>query len=194
MAKVIGPLLSVDARGKLANAMVFMGWKGLKTVRQFVVPANPNTDPQKAVRATFTTAVGKHHLLLGPDKVAWDARASGQQLSGFNLFMKKVIDCLNIPKVWALYTEVEVTPVSKNAFTVGGISDNAALVKIKYGVNSGSYPYELGETAGRVAPGAFTVALTGLLEDTMYFFMVDIKTADGVLGESGEFTYKTPAV
>jgi hypothetical protein len=193
MAKVIGPLMSIDARGKLANAMVFMGWKGVKTVRSFVVPANPNTDAQKAVRATFTTAVEKHHLLLGPDKVAWDSRASGQALSGFNLFMKKVIDCLKAAKTWALYTEVEATPVSATAFTVDGISDNAALVKVKYGVNPASYPYELDETAGRSAPGAFTVPLTGLLADTTYFFMVTMKTPNSVLGESGEYSYKTPA-
>ncbi|GAH49175.1 unnamed protein product, partial [marine sediment metagenome] len=34
MAKVRAPLMSFDARGKLANSLVYLGWKGLKTVRQ----------------------------------------------------------------------------------------------------------------------------------------------------------------
>ena len=50
MAKLFGPLHSDDARGKLASSLVFMGWKGIKTVRAFVKPANPKTAPQGNIR------------------------------------------------------------------------------------------------------------------------------------------------
>jgi hypothetical protein len=50
MAKVYGPLHSDDARGKLANALVFLGWKGIKTVRQWLKPANPKTPDQGDIR------------------------------------------------------------------------------------------------------------------------------------------------
>jgi hypothetical protein len=50
MAKVSGPLMSMDARGKFAGALVFSGWKGRPTVRQLVTPANPQTVNQQAAR------------------------------------------------------------------------------------------------------------------------------------------------
>lgn len=56
MAKVSGPLLSLDARGKIGGALVFSGWKGLQTVRQFVVPANPRSTTQQASRSKLAVA------------------------------------------------------------------------------------------------------------------------------------------
>ncbi len=50
MAKLTGPLFSLDARGKLGKALVFIGWKGLKTVRQWLKPANPQSAAQGDVR------------------------------------------------------------------------------------------------------------------------------------------------
>jgi len=50
MAKLTGPLFSLDARGKLGSALVFIGWKGLKTVRQWLKPANPQSADQGDVR------------------------------------------------------------------------------------------------------------------------------------------------
>jgi len=46
MAKVTGPLMSMSASGKLANAIVFAGWKGIAYVRQYVIPANPQSSGQ----------------------------------------------------------------------------------------------------------------------------------------------------
>jgi len=96
MAKVTGPLLSMDARGKIADSIVFMGWKGIQTVRKFVVPANPNTQAQQDVRAYMTNAVGRYRdvSMLGPDKVAWDAYAAteAKPMSGFNSYCKTDIN------------------------------------------------------------------------------------------------------
>lgn len=58
MAKVTGPLMSIDARGKLADSIVFLGWKGIKTVRQWVVPANRQSYKQGNIR-TILGAVGR---------------------------------------------------------------------------------------------------------------------------------------
>ena len=46
MAKVTGPLMSMSASGKLANALVYFGWKGTNVVREFVIPANPQSTGQ----------------------------------------------------------------------------------------------------------------------------------------------------
>jgi len=50
MAKLTGPLFSLDARGKLGSSLVFIGWKGIKTVRQWLKPANPQSADQGDIR------------------------------------------------------------------------------------------------------------------------------------------------
>jgi len=50
MAKVTGPLFSMSASGTLGNALVFSGWKGVKYVRQHVIPANPQSEDQGDAR------------------------------------------------------------------------------------------------------------------------------------------------
>ena len=58
MAIVYGPLHSDDARGKLAKSLVFMGWKGIKTVRQWLKPTNPKREKQGNIR-TIIGGIGR---------------------------------------------------------------------------------------------------------------------------------------
>jgi len=53
MAKVDGPLFSLEARGKIADAMVFFPWKGRHVVRQWLKPTNPQSTLQGYVRAAL---------------------------------------------------------------------------------------------------------------------------------------------
>lgn len=50
MAKVSGPLMSMDASGKFANTLVFSKWKGRPVVRQLVTPSNPQSASQQTAR------------------------------------------------------------------------------------------------------------------------------------------------
>jgi len=50
MAKVVGPLFSMDARNKVGDALVFIGWKGIKDVRMWLKPTQPRTGKQGDVR------------------------------------------------------------------------------------------------------------------------------------------------
>lgn len=50
MAKVTGPLMSLDASGGFAGTLVFGKWKGRNTVRQLVTPSNPQSTLQEAAR------------------------------------------------------------------------------------------------------------------------------------------------
>lgn len=58
MAKVDGPLMSLEARGKIADAIVFFPWKGRHAVRQWLKPTQPHTTKQGYVR-TAMYAIGK---------------------------------------------------------------------------------------------------------------------------------------
>lgn len=53
MAKVSGPLFSLEARGKIADAIVFFPWKGRHVVRQWLKPTNTKSVLQGYVRAAL---------------------------------------------------------------------------------------------------------------------------------------------
>jgi len=62
MAKVTGPLMSMSASGKIADAIVFFGWKGTNVVRQWLKPSNPQSSTQGDTRIAMGgtgKAVGK---------------------------------------------------------------------------------------------------------------------------------------
>lgn len=61
MAKLKAPLLSLGASGALGKALVFFGWKGLDVVREYVIPANPQTTLQQTQRGYLTRAVAQIH-------------------------------------------------------------------------------------------------------------------------------------
>lgn len=65
MAKLNAPLFSFRASGKIAKALVYFGWKGLNVVRSYVVPANPDTQPQKDQRGYLKAAVIMIHYCQG---------------------------------------------------------------------------------------------------------------------------------
>ena len=58
MAKVDGPLFSLEARGKIGDAVVYFPWKGRHVVRQWLKPTQPNSIKQGYVRAAMK-AIGK---------------------------------------------------------------------------------------------------------------------------------------
>jgi hypothetical protein len=94
MAKVTGPLFSLDASGGFGGSLVFGKWKGRNTVRQLVTPSNPQSqdqeDSRNAVRvvgtaqhwANVTAEKGDGRLLT--DKALLIAAApAGQAWNGF---------------------------------------------------------------------------------------------------------------
>lgn len=62
MAKVTGPLMSMSASGKIADAIVFFTWKGRNVVRQWLKPSNPQSTKQgdrRIILGGTGRAVGK---------------------------------------------------------------------------------------------------------------------------------------
>lgn len=61
MARITGPLMSLDASGSFGSTLVFGKWKGRNVVRQLVVPSNPRSTTQVAARNKLrVTAEGQH--------------------------------------------------------------------------------------------------------------------------------------
>lgn len=53
MAKLVGPLFSLEARGAVGEALVYFPWKGRNSVRQWTKPTNPRDIDQQIVRQKF---------------------------------------------------------------------------------------------------------------------------------------------
>lgn len=98
MAKVSGPLFSLDARGKLGGSIVYSSWRGINSVRRLVKPANPQSTEQSAIRdlisdASKAWALGSTVGAVSIDaayKLAYKEAAAGQAYSGYNLYIR---DC-----------------------------------------------------------------------------------------------------
>lgn len=67
MAKVTGPLMSISASGKIADSLVFFGWKGTNVVRQWLKPANPMNALQGDQRI-FMGGTGRAVGKIQPEK------------------------------------------------------------------------------------------------------------------------------
>jgi hypothetical protein len=95
MAKVEGPLMSIEARGKLADSIVFFPWKGRHVVRQWLKPTQPESTLQGYARAAVfmigkaikkIKAVSKGDAVnskvyagftaIAPDGMNWNAEAA----------------------------------------------------------------------------------------------------------------------
>lgn len=95
MAILKAPLLSLDARGQFGKSIVYSGWKGLKTARQHVVPANPQTADQTTQRDKVTSGVSawKNYFTDATGRAAWSRMALNLAgaMSGFNAFMRNLL-------------------------------------------------------------------------------------------------------
>jgi len=113
VAKLKGPLMSLGASGKLANTLVFFNWKGINAVREYVIPANPDTTLQGLQRGKLATMVAAIHTaqahdtqpLTSADQVAYSALAAakGRIITWFNQAVKLGIDALVNDKAYTVW-------------------------------------------------------------------------------------------
>lgn len=85
MAKVVGPLHSSEARGKMGG-LVYNSWRGFATVKAKHAPAQPQSQKQLLVRAICVVCSRAWQLLL--TKADWTAYANTHTL----------VDWTNSPK------------------------------------------------------------------------------------------------
>ena len=105
MPKWASPLFS-DMRNAIGQNVVFSQWKGRPYMRSWVKPANPRTNPQKAVRELLKVLVKRYQSLMADAdvKTAWNNEALPYVISGFNLFVK-----------FGRASEISVSPTSGSA-------------------------------------------------------------------------------
>jgi len=178
MAKVRTPLLSFGARGQLAKTLVFTPWKGLDNVREYVVPANPNTADQVTQRSLFSDCVlsWRTYFTNAPQRASWNRLASAMKtpMSGFNRAMEAMLKICSSDAdasfangtVAAAGNTVDATMLNADD---GAQGDEAGNFEIWVGTSATSLLYL--ETQA-IAAGVISTSDLGDLDDVKY---VDIR-------------------
>lgn len=86
MAKTKAALLSLGARGTIADTITFQKGNRVKIARTKPVPTDPRTAAQLAQRQTFQDAVSVWNALSAADKEAWRGVCPG--LTAYQCFMR----------------------------------------------------------------------------------------------------------
>jgi len=201
MAKLKAPLFSFSASGKLADALVYFGWKGLNVVRQYVIPANPKSTAQTTQRGYVTAAVAAIHAaqalavdpLIAIDTSAYALWGSiyATPRTWFNQVVKNWLDqkvAVLIPIIWRNATltpaattitlEIEETPESSaltNATVNWGTSKTALInsqAVTKIELNAG-------------------IAITGMVTKVKYYLQVRPTLPVGFIGSYSGIYYAT---
>lgn len=183
MAKVTGPLMSLDASGTVGNTTTFSKWKGRNYVRLRVTPQNPKTDAQAQSRSylgalgqALSTILTRAKDMAHAGSPFWAAAVSfapaGQSWISFASRTILGTNFGNIAAVITAYTAVSSTPkgyYDSHAAALGlttfslsyGSADPIAAGAQLYGM----YKFAV-EQLGYTAPaGGFASPTTGELGD-----------------------------
>lgn len=183
MAKVTGPLMSLDASGTVGKTATFSKWKGRNYVRLRVTPMNPQTDSQAATRTylgamgqALSTILTKAKDSMHAGSAFWQAAVSfapaGQSWISFASRTILGTNFGNIAAVVTAYTAVSSTP--KGYYDTHAAALGLTNFSLSYGsapaIAAGAQLYGMYKFAveqlGYVAPaGGFASPTTGELGD-----------------------------
>lgn len=194
MAKTNAPLFSLGASGKLGDALVYFGWKGINCVRSYVIPSNPKTDAQMTQRGYITGAVLNWHLThhIALDRQAWANWATSlvKTMTGFNAFCKHYIAMMLATKSWADLHAYSNTAKTTTTIT-SEITSNANVTDVVcwYGLSPTSMINQ------QVCTGtyeAWEAAIEGLATGTKYYLQFAVTAPVGfATNRSGIYTETT---
>lgn len=191
MAKLTAPLFSLKASGKLANTLVYMSWKGIEDVRQYVIPANPNTAKQQTQRGYFADAVDEWHTagFTSDDISAWNRYALSlkKPLSGFNAFLSLFLKAKVAGNSWTSLKNVQVSSVTSSGFQVDVDCSADETAKLYYGTSPTNMTNEV---SGTYSGGTWIFTLSGLSSSTKYYFYIK-NTAAGESARTGIYMQET---
>lgn len=94
MARVTGPLLSLNGSGQIAKTQVYASWKGRPYVRRYVIPSNPQSSEQTLTRQTFAWLQNVWRYMPSGALDAWEAYAASSRFTPTNGFIKQNLSAL----------------------------------------------------------------------------------------------------
>lgn len=187
MAKLSGPLLSLGARGQIGKTLVSSRWKGIPYMRQYVVPANPQTTAQTETRTTFTMLNGLWLASPALFRAPWTINAVGQKYTDRNKLLAENVGVLRGdtdmqqfigspgarggPPMDAIGGAAGAAGVIAVTATAPAIPTDWALTSITWAAfpdQDPHDPYEGPMVAGEDLTSPYGMNLTGLLAATLH--------------------------
>jgi len=191
VAKIKGPLFSIEGLGKINKSIIYSKNKGIKTAKSYMVPCNPDSDDQKVQRGFMANSIlaWKTDGYTMSDIEAWNVYAKTQKgsLSGYNMFLKERINFSKLGYTWH----------SLKNCVIEDITHMSCTVYIDYYVNN-EHRLHLGksknvmieEIQGIFLGDKYKFSLTDLEEDTRYYFYVG-PWGEAVQERTGIYNFKT---
>ena len=175
--------------GKVAG-VVGSRWKDKSTLREYVIPANPDTDPQKAQRSKMRIGVAMMKGLVGQIFNEYVDKFQ-KSMSGFNYALSQNMACFLAPitvedisicwgQLWPV-TAPTATYVTPNVVCAWGSNDygnnGAATDKIYacvYDISTGRW-YFAGAEVARSTVGITVPCEAGLSEANLFAYVLAAK-------------------
>lgn len=171
--------------------MIFRERKRVKDVKKYAVPYNPKTGDQGAQRDYLKNAnlAWKTDGYNELDIEAWKSYAGIQNraLSGYNIFLSERINTSREGKTWAKLTNYNIYDITGGGFKVD-INVESDLDGVLY-IGTSKLAM-IKEFIGSFSVDKYTFTVTGLSEETKYYFYIK-NTSAGEKGRTGIYSTKT---
>lgn len=196
MAKVNAPLLSFEARGQIAKAVVHFPWKGINAVRQYVIPANPQSADQTVQRNFMTDAVAEWHGMTptAADVIAWNRYAGtlAKIMSGYNAFVKSFLDEAILGNTWERLWNLQLYGATDTTIEcdIGKVAGGNAPT-ILWGTRKTHFPNSA--VMADVGGGYWRYSIPGLTASTLYYVWIHVGSSGTDYGRTGIGAQRTTA-
>ena len=122
MGKLTGPLFSLTASGTIGEALTYATWKGVQYVRTRVIPSNPQSAAQVAVRDAFESLSNLWNTMSALGRTPWTSYAGGKPLTDRNAHVQWNLPRINGDANFADYlpTRPEPGTLAPTAMTAAG--------------------------------------------------------------------------
>jgi len=198
VAKLKAPLLSLGASGAIGKTLVYLPWKGIDAVREYVIPSNPKTTKQMtqrgylgdAVDAIHTAQVDATNPLVEADAVAYSLLGSTRKTprTWFNEAVKNFLDVSvlgNLPCLCSAGT-LDNTVAGQLDVSLYLWETTCTAGKFFWGTSKTAL---INTEAAVIATQEATATISGLTKGTKYFVKFVPDVADPSEGaESGIYT------
>lgn len=196
MARVKGPLFSMEASGTVGGVIVFSKWKGRDYVRRHAIPSNPKSGLQVGVRTVFGFIAQDYANLSDADISDWQDLADGDNITPLNAQIRDAVDRARRNLGWRENTTDtgSTTPAAPTSATATAqpktlvldwtdpAADVADYCIAIYASTSTGFTPDISNLVGIVDVGVETWTHIGLTAGTEVFYRARGINTDGELG------------
>ncbi len=144
MATATPNILINSISGRIGN-VVFYKRLGMQCVRTHVIPRNPDTEAQRAVRRSFADAVRSWQSMTDDERYAYIRKARYLNMSGYNLYIS-----IYLKRIMRAYSPASTQELKSKTSSSTWNLEPATLNSIP--IPSVSESYIIGNTPDRHLP------------------------------------------